>query len=120
MANELQLSAALKFVKGPRKVNKTYGGVMIDITGSDYFVGTQTVGTSAELVNVGDVSSIGYILVKNLDTTNYVSIRNGASGADVIDIPAGGVALFQFATGGVLYAIADTAACIVEFTIIEV
>lgn len=119
MSEELQTSASLHFVKGERDVEKSYGGIMLDVTGSIYFQGNQVIATSSTVVKVGSLSSVGYVIVKNLDPTDYVSFHNGTSGALTVEVPPKGVAMFKFATGGTLYATANTTTVEIEYTLIS-
>ena len=118
MANELTISASLKYQKGDRKLDVAKSGVQIDVTGTDFIQKTQTVGTSVEDLDLGDIGTPGYMFVRNLDATNFVSIRHGASGDNVVKVRSGGIALFELASNDP-QAIADTAAVEIEYTIIE-
>ena len=118
MANELTLSATMKFTKGERKVSVARSGLQLDVAGTDYIQKTQTIGTSAEALVLGDIGTPGYMFVRNLDSTNFVEIRHGADGADVVKVRAGGIALFELASS-TPYAIADTASVEIEVAMIE-
>lgn len=118
MANELTISATLKYKKGDRKVEVGKSGIQLDVTGTDFIQKTQTVGTNVEDLDLGDIGTPGYMFVRNLNSTNFVSIRHGASGDNVVKVRAGGVALFELASADP-QAIADTAAVEIEYTIIE-
>jgi hypothetical protein len=118
MANELTLSASIKFVKGSVSVSQGKSGVQLDVAGDDFVTKTQNVGTSEEALNLGDLSTPGYVLVRNLDTTNFVSVRSGTAAANLIKIPAGGIALFM-CEAAAPFVIANTAAVKIEYTMIE-
>ncbi len=118
MANELTLSASIKFAKGNRSANMSKSGLQLDVTGTNYVSKTQVVGTTAEALDKGEMTTPGYVLIKNNDTTNFVEVRDGSGGADVVKIRAGGFALFQLATA-TPFVIADTAACEIEYVLIE-
>ena len=117
MANELTVSCSLRFSKSGREADKAYGGIQLDVTGTKPMSHTQTIGTSEEALVVGDVGTPGYIIIKNLDDTNYVTIRASAGAADVVKLLAGEVALFRLAAAAP-YAIANTANCDLEYTVI--
>lgn len=76
----------------------------------------QNVGTSEEVLVLGDVSSLGYCVLVNRDATNFVELRVGTGGTKIIKLkPNNGVALFHFGTGVTApYIIADTGACQVD------
>lgn len=118
MANELTLAASLKFVKGGKSVSFGKSGVQLDVAGSNYTLKTQTIGTSEEAISLGDVATPGYILIYNLDATNFVSVRSGTGAANLVKIPAGGMALFNCAASAP-YAIADTASVSIEYLLVE-
>jgi hypothetical protein len=121
-ANELTLTAALEFTKSTTHTDSRNMGVegkQFTVSGTDC-VGpiTQTIGTSAEALDIGDITTPGYIIIKNLDATNYVTIRMGSTGADVVKLKAGEFALFRLASTNP-FALANTGACQVLFALIE-
>lgn len=122
MANELTVSASIRYTKSGVSVNTDdFGasGVQIDVSGSEYLEGIQVVGTTEEAQLVGsDMATPGYVLLKNLDSTNFVKVRAASGGTDVIKLKAGEVAMFRLAATGP-YMIADTASCRVRYLIIE-
>lgn len=118
MANELTISASLKFVKGNTNVSFAKSGVRLDVTGKNYTSKSQTIGTTEEAISLGDVATPGYILIYNQDTTNFVSVRSGTGAANLIKIPPGGIALFN-CQASAPFAIADTAAVDIEYLLIE-
>ena len=121
MANELLLSIAASFSKGGRTAdtrNMGASGVFIDVSGTDFFHGTQTIGTSPEAIDLGDITTPGYIVIKNRDATNFVEIRDGSGGADVVKLLAGDVQCFRLATS-TPFAVADTASCEIEYLLVE-
>lgn len=118
MANELALSATLRFSSGNYLVERQYSG-LFTVTGTDMTTGTQLIGTSEEaLAFSADIATPGYLFVKNMDATNYVEIRNATGAASTIKLKAGEFALFRI-SGTAPYAIANTAACRIEFVVIE-
>ena len=121
MAEELTLTALFKYVKGNNTVQPT-GKVAtaIDVTGTNVLSHVQNIGTTQEAITLGDVTPGGYCYIENLDTTNFVSIRQATGASDMIRVKAGEMALFRLdadATGP--FAIADTAACDVLFVLLE-
>jgi len=75
MANEISASAALSANKGGAAVSNSTSRVAT-MTGDQLILNVQYVSTIAEALNVGDVdnSEAGYVLIKNLDATNYVEL----------------------------------------------
>ena len=111
MANELTVSASLKFEKSGGDVSGAYGGIQINVTGDNAIKHIQAIGTSEEVVQLGDVTTGGYWLFKNLDTTNFLQIRAATGATNLVRLNAGEIALFRTSASITPYAIADTAAC---------
>lgn len=118
MADELTISALLRFTKGTKDVSFSDQSQQFDVTGTDYIQGTQTVGTSEEALAKGDITTPGYVFIRNLDATNFVKVRGATGGVDCVKIKAGEFALFRFA-GTAPFVIADTASCEIEYLLIE-
>lgn len=76
-----------------------------------------SIGTSEEALDMSDISTIELIVIKNLDSTNYVEIDcNYSSFIAAIKIDAGKVAVFK--PSGTVYAKANESACNVEYIVI--
>ena len=118
MANELTVSCSMRFSKSGREASQSYSGIRIDVSGDKITRVIQEIGTDEEALDVGDIGTAGYVIMKNLDDTNYIEIRPGTGEADLIKLKAGEVAMFRLALNGP-YAIANTAACDLEFLLIE-
>ena len=117
MANELTVTAKLSFSKGGAKVNRAFT-IDVNITGDAFTHEVQSVGTTEEELPQGaDLGTPGFILVKNLDSTNYVEVGH-STGVYAAKLLAGEVCLFRL-NSGTLYAKANTAACLVEYIIVE-
>uniref|UniRef100_A0A6M3KCC4 Uncharacterized protein n=1 Tax=viral metagenome TaxID=1070528 RepID=A0A6M3KCC4_9ZZZZ len=115
MSNELTLRTSISFNKGDAKVNRT-DGISVDVTGDAFSHEVQSIPTSNTALTEGAaVGTPGYVWIKNLDTTNYVTV--GLTGSYAIKLLAGEFALFRAA--GAVFALADTASCLVEYVIIE-
>lgn len=115
MADELKVTAALDFTKSG--VTQTYRITELsrDVATARARRDVQTIGTSAETVAIsGDIGNGGYIMIKNLDATNFVTLQAGAGGDPMVKLLAGDVALFRTHPSYTLYATADTASCDIE------
>lgn len=111
MAKEIKYSLQLSAIKGGASVSLNASG-SLDMTGDDMIQTTQVIGTTAELVDLGEITGTpAMIAIQNLDATNFVEI-GGESGLTVfkLKIPPLKATLFS-PTSGILYAQADTAAC---------
>jgi hypothetical protein len=117
MANELTVRAFMAFMKGDTDEDMEVAD-MVTVTGSKCLKNKQTVGTSAEALEIGDMTTPGFCLFHNTDSTNYVEIRDGAEGADLIKLKAGEVAMCRLATA-TPYGIANTAAVELRYMMVE-
>ena len=95
--------------------------ISVDMTGDSYTRFIQSVGFAAEeALELGqDIGTPGYIMIRNLDATNFVSLRRATGEGNCIKIRAGKFALFELAATAP-FVIADTAAVRIEVLLIEV
>jgi len=115
MAGELAISAKIIFNKGGASARMSEG-ISVDVTGDAYTKQTQSIPTSNTALDDGvAVGTQGYIFIKNLDSTNFVTV--GITGSYSIKLLAGDIALFRAAAA--IFALADTASVDVEYVIIE-
>lgn len=121
MANELTITASMSFTKGNVAATaRSVSALGVTVSGSRLMHHVQAVGTSEEAMVLGEVTSLGYCWMKNLDDTNFVTLKTGTGGTVVIKLKAGEVALFRFGSGITApYLIADTASCNLEYLLIE-
>jgi len=115
MANEIQMTASLIVNKDGTALNGTASKV-VDMSGSAKIASTQNIGTTTEALAIGDITNMGYLYVKNLDSTNFVLIGLTspvqASNA-MVHLKPGEFALIP-TRQETIYAIADTAACNID------
>lgn len=73
----------------------------------------QAVGFAAEEALVlGDVTAPGWVMLKNLDATNYITVKTGTGGTVFAKLLAGEFCLLRLGSGAqVPYVQSDTAAC---------
>jgi len=117
MANELTVSVRLTFSKGGAKVSRTLTD-SITVTGDTFTHEVQSVGTTEEeLAQGADLGTPGYMLIINLDATNYVEVGS-TTGVYDIKLKAGEICLYRH-NSATVYAMANTAACLVEYILIE-
>ena len=117
MANELTIETSLSFIKGLANVDFEKKA-SITVAGTRYTKMVQEVAITEEALELGDMSNPGYILIVNRDGANFISIRPGTGENDMVTVPSGGVALFQFASTAP-FVIADTAVVEIEYLLIE-
>lgn len=123
MANEISATPGIS-VTPSGGATMTRGGSTITISLVDsaqrYVAGIQTVGTSEEALNLGEVAgtTLGWAWFKNLDATNFVSIKTATSGTIFAKLKAGEACMFRFGSGVTApYVIADTASVRLEYTV---
>ena len=121
MADEIEISAALRLRRTDIDASLSKIGLTFDQSGSEFTQTVQTIGTTEEAVHLGELSAPGYVLAINLDTTNFVSLRVGTGLTNAIRLDANnGIALFKAGSGMTApFAIADTSPCRVLFLILE-
>ena len=73
MANELTIQNGLSYSKNG-DIDQVSDSRTIDVAGTARISGRQTIGTSEEQLALGDVSSVGVVWIKNLDSTNYITV----------------------------------------------
>ena len=117
MANELSIGLTLSYSKGGRtlQVSESFQRT---VSGNAYVKATQSISTSAgQTLDLGPVGTVGFVLLKNTDDTNYVDFGY-ADSPYVTRLLPGESCLLPW-SGAAIYAKAHTAACIVEYTLIE-
>ncbi len=116
MANEIQSSFTLRYSNSPTSASVT-ASFNADQAGTKYEAGVQTVGTAEENLAKNDVGTIGYLAVRNTDSTNFVQLGS-STGVYSVKLRAGESAMLPW-VGAQVIAKADTANCDVEYLIIE-
>lgn len=121
MASEIKVDLGITAYKSTimtAEITRAIRNLTINMTADNFSEGVMSVATSATAVPLGQVTSLGWCFFANKDTANFLKIRNGSGGADVVKLLAGECCLFPFLNTGVPYAIADTAACLMEYLIL--
>lgn len=112
MANEGTVRIQLTFKNSSKNIDFSYdsGVIEFDIAGDNIHDTIQDVGTSEEALSIGDTSVGGYVVVQNLDSTNYVEVRQGTGIADTLRVLAGDAQCFRITNDATApFVIADTA-----------
>lgn len=121
MANEISLTAGLSVNKSGQSISGILNGLAITQSGAQNIGNVQNIGTSSEALSIGDVSTIGYLYIKNLDATNFVTIdlNNPAVASSGYATLKAGEAMVIPTRRTQHYAIADTGACDVYVVALE-
>lgn len=122
MANELSVTAAMLFAKnGIEQIGRTVTARQIAVAGNGgvYEAGL-SIATSETVIKLGELTApFGYVWFHNLDSTNFIQIKIAASGTIIVKLLAGEVACLRLGSGiSAPVAIADTAACLLEYWIL--
>lgn len=122
MANEITVTCNLSFAKSDRgaSAGTPAAGLQFSVTGTKYTATIQSIGTSEEAIDLGEIGTVGWCFFKNLDATNFIKIRSitGTAGSSGVKLKAGECAIFRAGVAA-LYAISDTAACEMQTLMIE-
>lgn len=119
MANEITAALRLKYVKNGVSDQRTLSAT-VTVSGNNANGGIQTIGTTEEVIALGDVATPGYCRVLNTDATNYVEIGVKPSGTfyPCIKLKPAEVAVFRFGTT-TPYAKANTGSVRIEYMLFE-
>lgn len=120
MASEITVSASLSVYK-PSVMSsaaaRSVASKVASMSGNFTIESNISVAITATLIPLGQVTAPHWAWFYNSDSVNFVRIRNGVSGADLIKLLAGEFALVPLYDAAVPYAIADTSPVILEYLI---
>lgn len=124
MADELTLKVTFNYnpsTAGEVTVNPAEFSGTFDVAGSPITSGIQAIGTSEEILNLGDVTTPGYLMIKNLDSTNFLQYNVDATPTQYTGkLLAGEFALLRLGdTASALYLKADTSSCNVQYWLLS-
>ena len=119
MADEIYVSLQVSATKGSLTESKAKDKY-ITMTGGNYAAGAQTIGTTHEAINLGDVTTPGISFFVNLDATNYVEIGKDSSGTFVpmLKLMPGEPQLWRPAVTA-LYAKANAAPVVLQYLVLQ-
>jgi hypothetical protein len=90
------------------------------LTGTRWIDTIHNVGTSEEAMKLGELGSLGWGFIYNMDATNYVEILTGTGGTAMLKAKAAEGFPFRFGSGVTApYIKANTAACNVRYVLME-
>jgi len=123
MADEIEIGFQVKLDNGDLEYEIKVGRseLKIDQTNNRLHHSVQDIGTgSHETLTLGDLTTPGYVVFRNLDSTNFVEIGDDSSGTfvPVIKLKAGEMGVIRLGTASP-YAKADTAEVKLEFVIFD-
>ena len=122
MANEITITSKLTLKNGNFELELNNRSLKVDQTGTGGIHQEQSIGTTYEAIALGEVGTEGFAMFRNNDDTNSIQIGldGGAALTPVMKLLAGETAgPFRIDAAATLFALADTAACILEVIILE-
>ncbi len=123
MANEISFTASLSFFKAAvtqNTVGFTINGQQFSVAGTAFQEGSVQAGTSATVIPLGGVTSPRWFVGVNMDPTNYIRLHNGSGGAKVVKLLAGDPCFFPWDDTATPYCTANSAACWLNYLVIQV
>jgi len=119
ISRELELRIGAHFKKGGVEIDFDFYKE-ITVTGEVGYRNVQTIGFAAEeaVVLPGDAAAPGYIVLRNMDATNFIEVGVTTTVYNIKLEPARPVAIFPI-DGTTLFAKADTGNCELEIVVIE-
>ena len=119
MADEITITASLAFTKGGVGSTLADAGLTFDVSGTDYMQGSQQVPiTTAVALNIGGLTALGYLYIKNTDSTNFMTIEGVQNDTPTVKLKAGEVAMFRL-NGNAPFVVSDTAIVQADYLLIE-
>jgi hypothetical protein len=117
MADELSLQIGFSEVKNGVTFTLSFNDTF-DVAGDTPISAVQSIGTADETLSLGEISTLGYMIAKNTDATNFVEIGH-TSGTYPIKLKAGEFCAFRVGSGmTAIHAKSDTAACLLQYLLL--
>lgn len=121
MANEITVNASLAY-EDSEDADELFSltDLLASVASKKYIKHKQNIGTSEEAITLGEVTTPGWAIFINRDETNFINLKVATGGAIFAKLKPGEIALLRLGSGAQApYAIADTAACQLEFFLIN-
>lgn len=121
MADELTVQLLVDFLKGKNSLKKDFGKVLTDVTGTKPHHTVQTIGTTEEPIDFGDITPAGVMLMLyNLDETNFIEVQADTTLQATMKLLANDFPqIIRVADGATPQAVADTADCDLAIWVVE-
>lgn len=117
MADEVTLDATLNYADS-ESADETLSvaALLASVATKKYTKAKQSIGTSEEAINLGEVTAPGWALFVNRAIANFIELRVGSGGAKFAKLKPGEFAFLRLGSGAqVPFAISDTAASQLEY-----
>ena len=121
MANEITVTASLRYTASAAPLYKILKSLSINVspgTGAKYVSGSQNIGTSEENLVKGGITTIGWLIARNLSTHSTAFVEFGHTTSKLsAKCLAGDVLVARYDSTNII-AKATNAACDIEYLII--
>lgn len=119
MANEITITQRIQCINGNFDTGTlAVSGAQFDQAAAGAAGGVQNIGTTEESLSAGDLTTKGWLFIRNLDATNYVQL-GFSTGVYGCRLEAGEPATFRTEPAATIYLKANTAACNVQYLWLE-
>lgn len=120
MADEITIDARLRCTNNNLVLDHKAIGLQWDMSGTNMSAQVQSIATSHEVIEFGDISTAGWAFFRNVDATNYVEIGLEVSSTfyAFMKLEPGEAAVLRLGGTGI-YAQADTAAADLQYVLLE-
>ncbi len=122
MADEISMSLSLSCYKPSimgNPIGRSVADAKFTMAGDAYSQGAILVLTTGTAIPLGQVSTPHWAWFKNLDATNYLTIRNGPAGSILLQLYPGEEHPVALSSSIVPYAFASSASCLLDFLILS-
>lgn len=116
MANEITFSGSLRYLSGLKSATMSASGHATQV-GTHFISNIQDIGTVEEAVVKGDVGTIGWVMFRNLDDTNFIEV-GATTGVYSLKLTAGSMFVGPW-DGSTIFAKSDTDPCALQTLIVE-
>jgi len=115
MAAELSLNISANETKNGVTFGATFNGT-VDVAGDSPIFEVKSIATTDTTLDLGAVGTPGYLIAKNLDATNYITL--GGDGTNYFDKLKAGEFMVKRWNGAAVHAKANTGACLLQYLLI--
>src|SRR5438046_8579315 len=115
MAAELSLTIDASQTKNGVTFGLSFTGT-VDVSGNTPISEVKSIATTDTSLDLGGISTPGYLIAKNLDVTNYITL--GGDGTNYFDKLKPGEFMVKRWNGAAVHAKANSAACLLQYLLI--
>lgn len=120
MANEITVTTKLSLSKGSYTTTLfANNGVTFDITGTKFLHNVQSIGSSEEAIDLGDLTAGGFFIAVNRDTAKTINIRRATGEGNFAELRPGESCLVRLEASMAPFAIATVSSADLEYLMLE-